>query len=132
MQKVNKKAGSARLYVENISFEDMELECIGTHTPHSDNIEGPYGEWGKTQSEGAFYIAHAKDVRFNRIRIKWNEEPGWKYGVVTFNDKDTEMENCKFGKPLNLNGKMIENKIKERKKNEKFPKQRKTHEFHTD
>lgn len=124
-------SGNAGTGVENISFEDMELECIGTHTPHSDNIEGPYGEWEETQSEGAFYIAHTKDVRFNRIRIKWNEEPGWKYGVVTFNDKDTEMENCKFGKPLNLNGKIIE-KITERKKNEKFPKQRKTHEFHTD
>ena len=100
-------SGCAGTGVENISLEDMELECIGSSHPHSDDITASYGEWGKTQSEGAFYIAHTRDVRLHRVRIKWNDLPGWKYGVVSYNDSDTEITDCNFGKPLNRGGSII-------------------------
>ena len=100
-------SGCAGTGVENISLEDMELECIGSSHPHSDDITASYGEWGKTQSEGAFYIAHTRDVRLHRVRIKWNDLPGWKYGVVSYNDTDTGITDCSFGKPLNRGGNII-------------------------
>ena len=100
-------SGCAGTGVENISFEDVELECIGSYHPHSSDITAPYGEWGRFQSEGAFYIAHARDVRLNKVRINWNDMPDWKYGVVTYNDTNTEVENCRLGKPLNFGGKVV-------------------------
>lgn len=97
-------SGSAGTGIDNISFEDVELECIGSYVPHSDDLAGPYGEWGKTQSEGAFYLGHAKNVRFHRVRIRWNDLPGWKYGIAAYNSENIKVENCEWQKPLNIDG----------------------------
>ena len=100
----NAICGCAGTGIKNISFEDIELECTGSRKPHSDDIKGPYGEWSKTQTRGAFYVAHAQDVRFCGVRIHWNDMPDWQYGLITYNSADIFTDRCAFGKPLNIDG----------------------------
>ena len=92
--------GCAETGIDGISFRDLEMRCTGTAKIHSSDPAGPYGLWSKTVPDCAFYIAHARNVRFERTAIDWGDfAPQWQYGFMVYRSRGIELKECETGKP---------------------------------
>ena len=95
-------SGCAGTGIKNISFEDVELTCLGSDLKQSCDFTIPFGEWGELQPEAMFFISHAENIRFDRFRVLSSQENAeqWKYGMISYNSKDVSVLNSNFIKEL--------------------------------
>ncbi len=92
--------GCAETGIDGISFRDLEMHCTGTAKIHSSDPDGPYGLWSKNVPDCAFYIAHARNVRFERTAIDWGDfAPQWQYGFMVYRSRGIELRECQTDKP---------------------------------
>jgi len=92
--------GCAGTGISDITFEDMELTCIGSTQPHSSQHKEPFYETSPMQSDGGIFLIHAADISFRHVRLRWPESTasGWKYGIISYNCQSIETECCRLGK----------------------------------
>ncbi len=93
--------GCAETGIDNFSFSDMKMSCTGTMKIHSSDPVGPYSLWSKEVPDCAIYVAHARNVRFEKCSVDWGDFASeWKYSVMLHRNHGIEIENCSLDKPV--------------------------------
>lgn len=93
--------GCAETGISGLDVYDLHLRCSGVKKKHDDDPAGNYGLWSTNVPDCAFYIAHAKDVRFEKVTVDWNEfRDQWKYGFMIHRSRNVELIRCRMDKPV--------------------------------
>ena len=93
--------GCAETGIDNITFFDMKMSCNGTQKIHSSDPVGPYSLWSKEVPDCAIYVAHARNVRFEKCSVDWGDFASeWQYSVMLHRNHGVEIENCSLNKPV--------------------------------
>ena len=93
--------GCAETGISDLDFCDLKLRCTGVKKIHNADPAAIYGLWSKEVPDCAFYIAHARQVRFEKVSIDWDRfGPQWKYGFMIHRSRGIELTACRTGKPV--------------------------------
>ena len=93
--------GCAETGISDLDFCDLKLHCTGVKKIHNADPAAIYGLWSKEVPDCAVYIAHARQVRFEKVSIDWDEfGPQWKYGFMVHRSREIELISCRTGKPV--------------------------------
>ena len=93
--------GCAETGISDLDFFDLKLHCTGVKKIHKDDPSAVYGLWSKIVPDCAIYIAHARNVRFEKVSIDWNGfEQEWKYGFMLHRSRNIELVDCLTEKPV--------------------------------
>ena len=95
-------SGCAGTGIRDLSFEDVELTCLGSIVPQISDVSASFASGAPFQPEGMMFISHAKNIRLVNFRINGSKEniDLWKYAILTYNSKDVIIRDCDFPKEI--------------------------------
>ena len=93
--------GCAGTGIADLDFFDLKLRCTGVKKIHNPDPSAVYSLWSKEVPDCAVYIAHARNVRFEKVSVDWNGfAPEWKYGFMLHRSRNIELAGCRMDKPV--------------------------------